>query len=200
MVIAERNAQMKTRFDAGNRSTLAMIAAIVGAVTVTWIASRVEAFNPQPEPPGGYGVTTLARGDTMRANIVAFQEVNERPGGKKKQHKAHVKFHTYGKGPRGLAIADGSLAAETCSTSEVVAEQSCDVVIEDGQAASFDFVVPSDATEMQVRPVFEEADASGRFVAISPCRSDFVLSVEVRAGGTTKFAVPMYPPGPCKGQ
>jgi hypothetical protein len=181
---------MKTRFDAVNRSMLATIAAIVGAVTVTWIASHVEAFNPQPEPPGGFGVTTLARGETMRASIVAFQEVNERPGGKKKHHKAHVKFHTYGKSPRGLAIADASLAAETCSTSEVVAEQSCDVVIEDGQAASFDFVVPSDAVEVQVRPVFEEADASGRFVAINGCSSGLVLSVEVRSGGTTRFVLP----------
>src|SRR5256712_12013163 len=135
---------MKTRFDAVNKSMLGIIAAVAGAITVTWIASRVEAFNPQPEPPG-FGVTTLARGETMRARIVACQEVDNKPGGKKKHHKAHVKFHTYGKGPRGLAIADGSLAAETCSTSEVVAEQSCDVVIEDGQAASFDFVVPSDA-------------------------------------------------------
>src|SRR5436190_1631886 len=160
---------MQTRFDAVNKSTLAIIGAIVGAVTVTWIASRVEAFNPQPEPPG-FGVTTLARGETMRANIVAFQEVDQRPGAKKKHHKMHVKFHTYGKSPRGLAIADGSLAAEMCTTSEIVAEQSCDVDIEDGQAASFDFVVPSDAAEVQVRPVFEEADASGRFVAIDPCR------------------------------
>ena len=180
---------MTTRFDIAKTSTLALAAATVGAFAVTWIASRVEAFNPQPEPPG-FGVTTLARGESMRASIVAFQEVDNKPGGKKKQHKAHVKFHTYGKGPRGLAIADGSLAAEMCSTSEVVAEQSCDVVIEDGQAASFDFVVPSDAVEMQVRPVFEEADASGRFVAINGCSSGLVLSVEVRSGGTTRFVLP----------
>ena len=181
-----------------NRSTVAMIAAIVGAVTVTWIASRVEAFNPQPEPPG-FGVTTLARGETMRANIVAFQEVDNRPAGKKKHHKVHVKFHTYGKGPRGLAIADGSVAPEMCATSEVIAEQSCDIVIEDGQAASFDYVVPSDAAEVQVRPVFEEVDG-GRVVPADPCRGELVLSVEVRTGAITRLVIPVYPPGPCKGQ
>jgi hypothetical protein len=51
-----------------------------------------------------------------------------------------------------------------CATSEVIAEQSCDIVIEDGQAASFDYVVPSDVDEVQVRPVFEEVDG-GRVAA-----------------------------------
>jgi len=190
---------MTSRFEAVNRSTLAVIAAVAGAVAVTWVGYRAEAFNPQPEPPG-FGAVTLARGESMRATMVAFQEVDQRPGQKKKHHKTHVKFHTYGKTPRGASIGLSSLAAETCSVLDGTADQSCDVTFDDGQAASFDFVVPSDATEMQVRPVFEEEDASGRFVAIDPCRSDFVLSVEVRAGGVTRFVVPTVPSGSCKGQ
>ena|SRR5438034_7880091 len=179
--------------------TLVAAAAIAGAVAAAHIASRVEAFNPQPEPPG-FGAVTLARGESMRATMVAFQEVDNRPGQKKKHHKTHVKFHTYGASPHGASVGLSSLAAETCSVLDGTADQSCDVTFDDGQAASFDFVVPSDATEMQVRPVFEEEDASGRFVAIDPCRSDFVLSVEVRAGGLTRFVVPTVPSGSCKGQ
>src|SRR5438105_11678262 len=84
---------MKASF---NRSMLATVVVIAGAAGAARIASRVEAFNPQPEPPG-FGAVTLARGESMRATMVAFQEA----GQKKKHHKTHVKFHTYGASPRG---------------------------------------------------------------------------------------------------
>src|SRR5437763_2630147 len=102
---------MKASF---NRSMLATVVVIAGAAGAARIANRVEAFNPQPEPPG-FGAITLARGESMRATMVAFQEVDNRPGQKKKHHKTHVKFHTYGKTPRGALVGLSSLAAETCS-------------------------------------------------------------------------------------
>ena len=79
------------------RLTSALLFAALIAVGITWKVTRADDFNPQPDPPGKFGMVGITRGQTIRLNIVnlipppdpdipppcrvvlSFRDVNGRP-------------------------------------------------------------------------------------------------------------------------
>jgi hypothetical protein len=70
----------------------------------------------------------------------------------------------------------------SCARYHMVERQACEVVLAPGQAASFDFSVPSDGVSTQVSPVVlvESNDAIG-----AANTGDLISTVEFREGGRT---------------
>ena len=70
----------------------------------------------------------------------------------------------------------------SCVKYHMTERQSCEVTISPGEAASFDFAVPSDGVATQISPVFSfEGNDSNR----AQVSNDFVPTVEMREGGRT---------------
>jgi hypothetical protein len=64
----------------------------------------------------------------------------------------------------------------------MVERQTCEVTISPGEAASFDFAVPSDGVATQISPVFSfEGNNSNR----SDNSDDFIPTIEMRESGRT---------------
>jgi hypothetical protein len=60
---------MNTRNILSKVSIAIAIAAFLATGTI-WEVRRVRAFNPQPDPPGKFGMVGITRGQTLRLNVV----------------------------------------------------------------------------------------------------------------------------------
>jgi hypothetical protein len=57
--------------------SLALAIATLLATTTIWEVRRVRAANPQPDPPGKFGMVGITRGQTLRLNVVNLVTLSE---------------------------------------------------------------------------------------------------------------------------
>jgi hypothetical protein len=76
----------------------------------------------------------------------------------------------------------GSAPDTGCVKYHMIERQTCEVTISPGEAASFDFAVPSDGVATQISPVFSfQGNDSNRGMN----SNDFIPTIEMREGGRT---------------
>lgn len=80
--------------------------------------------------------------------------------------------------PRTVGVA----ADTVCVKYHMVERQACEVTISPGEAASFDFAVPSDGVATQISPVFS---FSGNDSNRGQMSNDFIPTIEMRESGRT---------------
>lgn len=76
----------------------------------------------------------------------------------------------------------GSEAVTACVKYHMIERQACEVTISPGEAASFDFAVPSDGVATQISPVFSFTGNDPNRRQIS---NDFIPTIEMHESGRT---------------
>jgi hypothetical protein len=118
-------------------------------------------------------IFTVNPGQTARINVVGPTQYTWSTG---RSQRLVLGFDVY----RSNEPVPRQPGDTTCARYHMVERQSCEVVLAPGQAASFDFAVPSDGVTTQISPVVsvESNDAGG-----AASTGDLVPSIEFREGG-----------------
>ena len=161
-------------------TTLISLAAVV-AMGVTYKIQTVDAFNPQPDPPG-YGLVGITQGQTIRINVI---NTSDPPDPDTPPNPARVVI-TFRDGNGNLfRNAEGNLIRRVA-------------LLKGGESASLDlkadnFARSFDGTgRLQLRPVAQIQPADGvNGTPPDPC----IPTVEVfnNANGRTQFVMPFLP-------
>ena len=156
--------------------TVAALALIAAAIFVTWVTTRVKAFNPQPDPPA-FGLITLNPDQSLRLNVVNRLDTDRM--GRATRH-AMLGFDLYRMDLRGPFI---QAMPGSCLTAHKFADQqSCEVTLMPGEAASFDLAPPADGVVTQVLPSVQDDDRNQH--------PSLFYTLELREGGKTLYMIP----------
>ena len=125
-------------------------------------------------------IFTVNPGQTARLNVIGPSQNNWSTGASRRML---LGFDVY----RRNGVMPSQVDETSCAKYHMVERQSCEVTLRPGEAASFDFSVPSDGVPTQISPVFS-IEASDAVDAVRT--GDLVPTIEFREGGrTTGFLV-----------
>src|SRR5947199_218 len=124
--------------------TLALVGCLglLAAISVNSQATRVQAFNSQPDAPA-FGLITLNPGQTLRLNAVNSCPADPtRPESCRGTRHVVLGFDTYRQSERSVGDSDAEVQLGPCVNARKIADsQSCEVALNPGEAASFDYAV-----------------------------------------------------------
>jgi hypothetical protein len=120
-------------------------------------------------------IFTVNPGQTARISVVGPTQGNWTPGRTRSMLLGFDVYHATGTIPR-------SLTDSSCVKYHMIERQACQVDLAPGEAASFDFAVPSEGAATQISPVFlvDGNDAGGALRS-----TDLMPTLELRDGGRT---------------
>ncbi len=125
-------------------------------------------------------IFTVNPGQTARINVIGPTQGNWSSRGGRRMLLGFDVYRANETSPR-------SVGDTACVKYHMIERQACEVTLTPGEAASFDFAVPSDGVATQISPVFslEGNDAVGGLRS-----GELVPTIEMREGGrTTGFLV-----------
>ena len=120
-------------------------------------------------------IFTVNPGQTARIHVIPSPDYNWNSG---RSQRMLLGFDVYRiSDPRSVGGPP-----DTCVKYHMIERQACEVTISPGEAASFDFAVPSDGVATQISPVFSfEGNDSNHGLRFN----DFIPTIEMREGGRT---------------
>jgi hypothetical protein len=154
-----------------------VIVAICAVVAITRadavIVTTAQSVHLAPIRPAV--IFTVNPGQTARINVIAPTQTYWGDWASRRMLLGFDVYRSNGTSPR--LVGD-----TTCAKYHMVERKACEVMLTPGEAASFDFAVPSDGVATQISPVFslEGNDADGALRS-----GDLVPTIEMREGGRT---------------
>jgi hypothetical protein len=180
---------MKTRNTFTNTLALVALAVIVVLLVAAWQSAKVQAIQASEEPPSEFGFIDLGAGQTARLNVVNIRrspppEPDQPPPDPDRQARTlRLAFDIYVTPPP-------EPDAPSCITHyRFLRRESCDVVLQPGEAASFDFAA---AQDMKVAASIHSLGGPDTREGDSQLTPEPHLApmLEVREGTRTLFVVP----------
>jgi hypothetical protein len=158
------------------RRIIGVLIAVSAIITIYFVVSirRADAVIAIIRPAV---IFTVNPGQTARIHVIPSPDYVWSAGTSQRMSLGFDVYRISETNPRSVGSGDPS-----CAKYHMIERQSCEVTIRPGEAASFDFAVPSNGVATQISPVFslEGNDPGGR-----PRVNDFVPTIEMREGGRT---------------
>ena len=147
---------------------LGIIIAICAVVAIRRAGAIIAVLRPAV-------IFTVSPGQTARLNVISPSQNDWSTGASRRML---LGFDVY----RRTDLMPSQVDRTSCAKYHMVERQSCEVTLRPGEAASFDFSVPSDGVATQISPVFS---IEGNDVVGAVRTGDLVPTIEFREGGKT---------------
>ena len=147
------------------------IAIICGVVSIRRADAVIAIIRPAV-------IFTVNPGQTARIHVIPSPDYVWGSGRSQRMLLGFDVYRISETNPRTVGVA----ADTACVKYHMVERQACEVTISPGEAASFDFAVPSDGVATQISPVFS---FSGNDSNRGQMSNDFIPTIEMRESGRT---------------
>lgn len=157
-----------------NRRKIIGVLIAVGAIVATCFVVSIRRADAVIAIIRPAVIFTVNPGQRARIHVIPSPDYNWSSGRSQRVLLGFDVYRVSETNPRSVG------ADAACVKYHMIERQACEVTISPGEAASFDFAVPSDGVATQISPVFSsEGNDSNRR------SNDFVPTIEMHEGGRT---------------